>query len=469
MADDGVLHRAYQHARAFLTTLPDRPVGPPVPAQKLASLTGPLPEIGIDPTEVIDVLVRAAEPGLVASAGPRYFGFVIGGSLPGALAADWLTSTWDQNAALYVSSPAAAVIEDVAASWLLDLLGLPATSSVGFVTGAMMANFTALASARHEVLARVGWDVEERGLMGAPPIHVVIGEEAHVTVTRSLGLLGLGRARATRVPADEQGRMRAGPLRETLASLAGPTIVSAQAGNVSTGAFDPFAELADAAREHGAWLHVDGAFGLWAAASPALRHLVSGALQADSWALDAHKWLNVPYDNGIVVVAHPQSHRAATSMTAAYLVRSSEAARDPSDWVPEASRRARGVTVYAALRTLGRRGVAELVDRNCRLAIQMADTLRQTSGIDILNEVVLNQVLVRFQSRGAGDSDALTRAVITRVQQEGTCWAGGTTWHGVAAMRISVSGWSTTRADIARSAAAITAAYARERKSMRGG
>jgi glutamate/tyrosine decarboxylase-like PLP-dependent enzyme len=468
MVDDGVLHRAYQHARAFLTTLPDRPVGPPVPAQKLASLTGPLPEIGIDSVEVIDDLVRAVEPGLVASAGPRYFGFVIGGSLPGALAADWLTSAWDQNAALYVSSPPAAVIEDVAASWLLDLLGLPPTSSVGFVTGAMMANFTALASARHEVLARVGWDVEEHGLMGAPPIHVMIGEEAHVTVTRSLGLLGLGRARVTRVPADEQGRMRAGPLREALASLTGPTIVCAQAGNVSTGAFDPFAEIAEAAQKHGAWLHVDGAFGLWAAASPALRHMVSGAMRADSWALDAHKWLNVPYDNGIVVVAHPHSHRAATGMAAAYLVRTAGAVRDPSDWVPESSRRARGVTVYAALRTLGRRGVAELVERNCRLAVQMADTLRQTSGIEILNDVVLNQVLVRFQTRGAGDSDALTRGVITRVQQDGTCWAGGTTWHGFAAMRISVSGWSTTREDIARSAAAITTAYARERESMRG-
>ena len=469
MADDTTLHRAYQHARAFLNGLPDRPVGPPVPVQTLTSLTGPLPEIGIDPAEVIDELVRGAEPGLVASAGPRYFGFVIGGSLPAALAADWLTSAWDQNAGLYVISPAAAVIEDVAASWVLDILGLPATSSVGFVTGGMMANFTALGSARHEVLARVGWDVEERGLIGAPPVRVVIGEEAHVTVARSLGLLGLGRARVTRVPADEQGRMRAGPLREALASHAGPTIVCAQAGNVNTGAFDPFDEIADAAREHGAWLHIDGAFGLWAAASPALRPLVSGAIRADSWALDAHKWLNVPYDNGIAVVAHPQPHRAAMSMTAAYLMRSSGDARDPSDWVPESSRRARGVTVYAALRTLGRRGVADLVERSCGLAVQMADTLRHTSGIEILNEVVLNQVLVRFHPRGAGEADALTRAVITRVQQEGTCWAGGTTWHGLAAMRISVSGWSTTREDIARSAAAITAAYARERERARSG
>jgi len=469
MADDGALHRAYQHARAFLNTLPDRPVGRPVSAETLASLTGPLPEIGIDPAEVIDDLVRGAEPGLVASAGPRYFGFVIGGSVPAALAADWLTSTWDQNAAFYVSSPAAAVIEDAAASWVLDILGLPATSSVGFVTGAMMANFTALASARHEVLAQVGWDVEERGLIGAPPVHVVIGEEAHVTITRALGLLGLGRARVTRVSADEQGRMRAGHLREVLASRVGPTIVCAQAGNVSTGAFDPFAEIADAVRDHGAWLHVDGAFGLWAAASPALRHLVSGAIRADSWALDAHKWLNVPYDNGIVVVAHPPSHRAATSLAAPYLTRGSGAARDPSDWVPESSRRARGVTVYAALRTLGRRGVADLVERDCGLAVQMADTLRQTSGIEILNEVVLNQVLVRFHPCGTGEADALTRAVISRVQQEGTCWAGGTTWHGLAAMRISVSGWSTTREDIARSAAAITAAYAREREEPKSG
>jgi glutamate/tyrosine decarboxylase-like PLP-dependent enzyme len=263
--------------------------------------------------------------------------------------------------------------------------------------------------------------------------------------------------------------MRAGPLREALASHAGPTIVCAQAGNVNTGAFDPFAEIADAVRDRGAWLHIDGAFGLWAAASPALRQLVSGANRADSWALDAHKWLNVPYDNGIVVVAHPQSHRAAMSMAAAYLVRGSGDVRDPTDWVPESSRRARGVTVYAALRTLGRRGVADLVERDCGLAKYMADTLRQTSGIEILNEIVLNQVLVRFHPRGAGGADALTRAVISRVQQEGTCWTGGTTWHGLAAMRISVSGWSTTREDIARSAAAITTAYARERERTSGG
>jgi glutamate/tyrosine decarboxylase-like PLP-dependent enzyme len=467
MIEDGVLHRAYQHARAFLNTLADRPVGQPVPAQTLRSLAMPLPEAEADPVEVIDDLVAAADPGLVASAGPRYFGFVIGGSLPVAVAADWLTSAWDQNAGLYVISPATAVIEEVAASWLLDVLGLPATSSVGFVTGGMMANFTALAAARHEVLARAGWDVEERGLIGAPQVHVVIGEEAHVTVNRSLGLLGLGRSRVTRVPADDQGRMRAGPLREVLASRVGPTIVCAQAGNVNTGAFDSFAEIADATREHRAWLHIDGAFGLWAAASPALHHLALGANRADSWALDAHKWLNVPYDNGIAVVAHPQPHRAAMSIAAAYLVRGSGAERDSSQWVPEASRRARGVTVYAALRTLGRRGIADLVERSCALAGQMANTLRQAPGIEILNEVVLNQVLVRFHPRIPGDADAMTRAVIARVQQDGTCWAGGTTWHGVAAMRISVSGWSTTREDIARSAAAIAAAHAQERE--RGG
>jgi glutamate/tyrosine decarboxylase-like PLP-dependent enzyme len=467
MIEDSVLQRANQHARPFLNTLADRPVATPVPVETLRSLAMPLRAAGADPVEVIDDLVSAADPGLVASAGPRYFGFVIGGGLPVALAADWLTSAWDQNAGLYVSSPAAAVIEEVVASWLLDVLGLPTTSSVGFVTGAMMANFTTLAAARHEVLARVGWDVEERGLIGAPPVHVVIGEEAHVTINRSLGLLGLGRSRVTRVPADDQGRMRAGPLREALASSVGPTIVCAQAGNVNTGAFDPFVEIADAVREHGGWLHVDGAFGLWAATSLRLRHLTSGINRADSWALDAHKWLNVPYDNAIAVVAHPSSHQAAMSITAAYLVRAAGAGRDPSEWVPEVSRRARGVTIYAALRTLGRRGMADLVERNCALAGQMADTLRHTPGIEILNEVVLNQVLVRFHPRVTGDADALTRAVIAGVQQDGTCWAGGTTWHGLVAMRISVSGWSTTREDIARSAAAIATAFAQERE--RGG
>lgn len=468
MTDDDVLHHAYQHARSFLKTLADRSVGRPVQAQTL-KLARPLPDVGVDPVEVIDDLANDADPGLVATAGPRYFGFVIGGSLPVTVAADWLTCAWDQNAGLYVISPAAAVIEEVAASWVLDILGLPKTSSVGFVTGAMMANFTALAAARHEVLARVGWDVDERGLIGAPPLHVVVGEEAHVTINRSLGLLGLGRSRVTRVPADGQGRMRAGSLREALATVTGPTIVCAQAGNVSTGAFDPFGEIADAAHERGAWLHVDGAFGLWAAASPALRHLVAGVQRADSWALDAHKWLNVPYDNGIVAVAHPDAHRAATSLTAAYLVRTPGAGRDCCDWVPESSRRARGITVYTALRALGRRGVTELVDRSCALARQMADTLRRTPGIEILNEVVLNQVLVRFRPDAGGDADRLTRNVITAVQEDGTCWAGGTTWHGLGAMRISVSGWNTTPDDIRRSAAAIAAAYTRERDRSKTG
>jgi glutamate/tyrosine decarboxylase-like PLP-dependent enzyme len=461
MADDTVLDRAYQHARAFLDTLPDRPVGRPVETQALASLALPLPEIGVDPVQVIDDLVRAADPGLVASAGSRYFGFVIGGSLPVALAADWLTAAWDQNAGLYVISPAAAVVEDVAASWLLEVLGLPPTCSVGFVTGAMMANFTALAAARHEVLHRVGWDVEDRGLIGAPPVHVVIGEEAHATINGALGLLGLGRERVTRVAADGQGRLRAELLQRVLASCVGPTIVCAQAGNVNTGAFDPFAPIADAVHEHGAWLHVDGAFGLWAAASPTRRHLTSGVSQADSWALDAHKWLNVPYDNGIAVVAHPSAHRAAMAITAPYLVRATGTGRDPYEWVPESSRRARGITVYAALRALGRRGVADLVERSCALARQMAEILSRIPGVEILNEVVLNQVLVRFHARDKGETDTLTRVVIARVQQDGTCWAGGTTWHGLAAMRISVSGWSTTRADIERSAAAIASVYTR--------
>jgi glutamate/tyrosine decarboxylase-like PLP-dependent enzyme len=414
-----------------------------------------MPEEGHDPFAVINSLAAHADQGLVASAGPRYFGFVIGGSVPAALAADWLTSAWDQNAGLFVSSPAASVIEEIAASWVLDLLGLPPGASVGFVTGATMANFTALAAARHEVLRRAGWDVEEQGLIGAPPVHVVVGDEVHVTVFAALRMLGLGAGRVHRVPADEQGRMQADGLRRVLSSLDGPTIVCAQAGNVNTGAFDPVGEIASAAHAHGAWLHIDGAFGLWAAASGALRSLTGGVHLADSWAVDGHKWLNVPYDSGLAIVAHPAAHRAAMSATASYLIQADGAERDPFDWTPEFSRRARGFATYAALRSLGRRGVARLIEESCRLARLMAARLAGASGAQVLNEVVLNQVLVRFTPAHGGGADTLTDAVIARVQQDGTCWAGGTTWHGMRAMRISVSGWPTTEADIERSAVSI--------------
>jgi len=397
-------------------------------------------------------LADAADAGLVASAGPRYFGFVTGGSLPVALAADWLVSSWDQNAALHVMSPAAAAIEQAAAGWILDLLGLPTTASVGFVTGAHTANVAALAAARHDVLRRAGWDVEADGLQGAPRVHVVAGADAHVSIAAACRLVGLGAANVHRVASDDQGRLIPDDLRRILPTCSGPTIVCAQAGNVNTGAFDPFEPIADLARAHGAWLHIDGAFGLWAAASPEHRPLVHGAARADSWTVDAHKWLNVPYDCGIVCVAHPSPHRAAMAQSAAYLIEAGAGARDGMDWVLEASRRARAVPVYAALRSLGRRGVADLVTRCCRMAARAADRLRAHPGLEILNDVVLNQVLARFRDAGG---ENVTEAVIARVQAGGRCWMGGTNWRGEPAMRISVSGWQTTEADIDESVAAI--------------
>ncbi len=458
MSPSDLLKRTADLAQEFLDSLPTRRVGPAVSVEELrAALGGPLPERGEDDLRVIEHLARAAEPGLVGMAGPRYFGFVIGGHVPASLAADWLTSTWDQNATLYVTSPANSVVEEVAAGWVLELLGLPATASVGFTTGCSMANFTALAAARHAVLARAGWDVEAQGLFNAPEIEVVIGEEAHATVLTALQMLGLGRERVKRVAMDGQGRMVPEALRDVLSGGSGPLIVCVQAGNVNTGSFDPLTEIVPMVRERrerGGWLHVDGAFGLWAGAVPSMAHLVRGVDQADSWATDAHKWLNVPYDSGVVIVAHPEPHRAAMTISAAYLAQTEGRERDPFDWVPEFSRRARGFTVWAALRSLGRSGVEDLVERCCALARRFAERLGSEPGVEILNEVVLNQVLVRFSSPG-GDADALTRDVISRVQADGTCWLGGTTWHGKAAMRISVSNWSTTEGDVDASAAAI--------------
>ncbi len=447
---DELLRRTADLASGFLDSLPHRHVGATASIEELrAALGGPLPERGEEPLAVVERLARAADPGLIGMAGPRYFGFVIGGHLPAALAADWLTSTWDQNATLYVSAPANSVAEEAAAGWLLEILGLPRAASVGFTTGCMMANFTALAAARHAVLARRGWDVETRGLYGAPEIDVVIGAEAHVTIHAALQMLGLGRERVKRVPTDAQGRMEAAALRDVLATCDGPLIVCAQAGNVNSGAFDPLDDIATAVHASKGWLHVDGAFGLWANASPSLAHLAKGVERADSWATDGHKWLNVPYDSGIVIVNDPEAHRAAMTIAAPYLVQTGGRERDPFDYVPEFSRRARGFTVWAALRSLGRDGAADLVDRCCALARRFADRLRSEPGVEILNDVVLNQVLVRFTS------DERTRDVIARVQDDGTCWLGGTTWHGMAAMRISVSNWSTTEEDVDLSAAAI--------------
>ncbi len=459
MTDDGyegLLRRTAELAVEFLRGVGARPVGLPVERHTLrAALGGPLPLRGERPAAIVEALARDADPGLVATNGPRYFGFVIGGSHPAALAADWLATAWDQNAAMYVMSPAVAVVEEIAAAWLVDLFGLPAGTSTGFTTGATMATFTALAAARHAVLRRVGWDVEADGLVGAPAPVVVVSEEIHVTVLAALQMLGLGRDRVRSVAADAQGRMRPEALRATLANVDGPLIVCAQAGNVNTGAFDPLPEIVDAVHARDGWLHVDGAIGLWAAGSPTLAHHVAGRERVDSWTTDAHKWLNVPYDSGLVFVRDATAHRAAMTLGAAYYVETQGAERDGYNWVPESSRRARGLPVYAVLRALGREGITALVDRCCRLARRMADRLRAGRGVAVLNEVVLNQVLVRFTPSGGGDADAWTREVVRRVQADGTCWAGGTTWHGMDGMRLAVSHWATTEDDVDRSADAI--------------
>ncbi|MEA2271040.1 MAG: hypothetical protein QOC64_3650 [Solirubrobacteraceae bacterium] len=458
------LSAAAAHAERFLTGLDERPVAARADATAIRqALGGPLPEQGEDPEVVIDALATGADPGLVASAGPRHFGFVIGGALPAALAADWLVSAWDQCAAFHVLSPAAAAIEEIAAQWLLDVLELPPSASVGFVTGGQGANTTCLAAARHAVLARAGWDVERDGLIGAPRVHVVCGEQAHATIFTALRLLGLGAGTAIRVAADAQGRMDPAALRQTLSGLDGPAIVCAQAGNVASGAFDAFEPIADACAEHGAWLHVDGAFGLWAAAAPSTRGLVRGVPRADSWAVDAHKWLNVPYDSAMAIVADADAHRSAMSLAASYLV-ADAAQRDATNYVPESSRRARSVPVYAALRSLGRAGVAALVERNCAHARRMAAHLAAIPGAEVLNDVVLNQVLVRLP----GDDDA-NREAVAAVQRDGTCWLGGTQWDGRAVMRVSFSNWATSDADVDRSAEAIAAAVGAVRSPARGG
>jgi glutamate/tyrosine decarboxylase-like PLP-dependent enzyme len=454
-----LLAHAHERAVEFLNSLPDRPVAPRASFEELmAALGGPLGEASQAPATVLESLASTLEPGLVANAGPRYFGFVTGGSYPLAVAADWLVSGWDQNAALHVMSPAISALEACTARWLLDALGLPEQSSVGFVTGAHTANITALAAARHEVLRRARWDVESLGLQGAPQLTVIAGEEAHSSIFAACRTIGVGSRTVMRVATDEQGRMRPAALEWALSATSGPTIVCAQVGNVNTGACDPLVEIGELTRENGAWLHIDGAFGLWAAASPAYRRLVAGLADADSWTTDAHKWLNVPYDSGIVIVRHPAAHRAAMSQTAAYLPPGQGEQRDGTDWVLEASRRARVVPVYAVLRMLGRSGLAELVHRCCRLAVRMADRLWNTPGVQVLNEVVLNQVLVRFTS---ANGDNVTPAVIAAAQMAGVCWCGGTTRAGAPAMRISVSNWRTTDDDVDRSAASILDCFRR--------
>ncbi len=450
MSDErSVLERVLVEADAFLAGLADRPL----PARSdvdgvVHALGGPLPEQGSDPLDVVEQLIAGAEPGVVAMPSPRFFGWVIGGVLPATLAADWLTSVWDQNAGLIASSPAAAGAERVAAGWLLDLLGLPSGAEVGFVTGAMMANFTCLAAARHAVLARVGWDVEELGLAGAPPITVLAGEERHDTIDLALRYLGLGPGRLVPVPADDEGAILLDALAAALdAAPNGPIIVCLQAGNVHSGAYDPLGPTIDLAHEHGAWVHVDGAFGLWAAASASLRSLVAGVERADSWATDAHKTLNVPYDSGLAIVADPSALYSAMGAHASYLIQDERP--DPFATVPEFSRRARGFTVWAALRSLGRRGVAELVERLRDRARRFADGLASLEGVEVVNDVVFTQVVASF------GSDELTRAVAHRLLEEGTAWMTPSTWHGRAVLRISVSNWRTTDADVDLTLAAI--------------
>ncbi|MDP2320887.1 MAG: aminotransferase class V-fold PLP-dependent enzyme [Acidobacteriota bacterium] len=454
MNADTPLKAAYDHATRYISDVAQRHVGSRTErADLLKALGGPLPAGATDPVEVINHLATTADPGIVATIGPRYFGFVTGGAVPVTVAADWLVSSWDQNGCLYVLSPAVSVLEDIVSGWIVELLGLPPTAGVGFVTGCHMANFTCLAAARHEVLHRAGWNVETQGLQRAPKVRVLVGGEVHVSAVGALRYLGFGSEELEFVPVDGQGRMRADALQAQLGTDDGPIIVCAQAGNVSTGASDPIAEIVEMAHARGAWVHVDGAFGLWAAAVPELRSQVRDIESADSWATDAHKWLNVPYDSGLAIVADTAPLRAAMGMKASYLQRGDDEERIGMDWTPESSRRARVVPLYALFRALGRDGIEALVRRNCALARRIAERLSAAPGITILNEVVLNQVLVQF-----GD-DRTTRDVIARVQADGTCWAGGAFWQGKQAMRIAVSNWSTTESDIDRSADAMLACY----------
>ena len=442
-----LLSQVALRADRYLRGLEGRSVAPVQQAlDGLAALDEPLPEGPTAPDAVIDLLDRIGSPATVASAGGRFFGFVHGGCLPAALAANWLAGAWDQNAVLFATSPIASRLEEVAQRWLVELLDMPESCGVAFVTGATMASFTCLAAARTAMLERLGWDVEADGLYGAPPLTVVVSEETHPSVAKALGLLGLGRRRVIRVPVDDQGRMRA----EAFPALGPAAIVCVQAGNVNTGSVDPVGAICELAHATGAWVHVDAAFGLWAKASPTLAPLVSGVEQADSWATDAHKWLNVPYDSGLAMVRESAALGRAMTLKAAYIP--TGARRDPGQFTPELSRRARGVEIWAALRSLGKAGLAAMIERTCAHARRFAGGLR-SAGCEILNDVVLNQVLVSF-----GDAETTLR-VVDRIQQEGTCWCGPTTWQGRTAMRISVASWATTAEDVERSLEAMLRAW----------
>ena len=444
-----LLADALQRALQYLERAPARRISPgQAEVERLADLCGPLAESPSDARDVLGLLDDIGSPATVINAGGRYFGFVNGGALPPALAADWLSSAWDQNAGLAVCSPTAAALEETVVRWVCELLRLPSGTGGGLVTGASMANFCGLAAARHALLHRQGWSVERDGLFGAPPLDVIVGEEVHVSLLKALSLLGLGSGRVIRVPCDAQGRMRA----DRLPALSSCAIVCLQAGNVNTGALDPAAPICAEASAQGAWVHVDGAFGLWAAAAPGRAHLAEGFERADSWATDAHKWLNVPYDCGIVLVRKPELLEAAMSTSASYLAQGAQ--RHPFRYTPEMSRRARSVPLWAALRSLGRAGVAQMIERCCRHAVRFADGLRG-AGHAVLNDVVLNQVLVSF------GGPEVTNAVIAEVQRDGTCWCGGTVWQEKTAMRISVSSWATTDEDVEKSLAAMLRIAAR--------
>jgi glutamate/tyrosine decarboxylase-like PLP-dependent enzyme len=442
--DETLYQDAAARAARYLTDMKTRSVAPePEALSRLAELAGPTPEAPTNPEEVLQMLDEVGSPGTMGNAGPRYFGLVVGGSLPATVAASWLATTWDQNSYSSASSPLAAALEETCLTWLTDILGLPDDCGGALVTGATMASFAGLAAARHVQLARAGWDVKSDGLFGAPEVTVVVGAEVHPSAVKALTMLGFGRARFIEVPVDSQGRMRA----DALPEINGPAIICAQAGNVNSGASDPFDAISDWAEQTGAWVHVDGAFGLWAAAAPDRKHLIHGYERADSWSTDGHKWLNVPYDSGIALVKDADALRAPMSISAAYLQRSDER-RDPAEYSPELSRRARGVEIWAALKSLGRNGVAELVERCCRHASRFANGLTE-AGYEVLNEVALNQVLVSF-----GDAETTQRA-IAAIQEDGTCWCGGTVWQGHTAMRISVSSWATTQEDVERSLEAM--------------
>jgi glutamate/tyrosine decarboxylase-like PLP-dependent enzyme len=455
-----LLARTANLAADYIETLDTRPVGAARTYREMhALLDAPVPESPAEPAAVVDEMAQLLEPGITAMGSGRFFGFVIGGALPASLAADWLVSTWDQNTGLAEPTPATSALEAVAGRWVIELLGLPSHASFAFVTGCQMAHVTCLAAARQAVYARTGWDLAAKGLAGAPPLRVVVGGKRHVTLTRALRLLGIGEAQEIVLPTDSEGRMDSTRLPAALGT-GGPTIVCAQAGEVNTGAFDDVAAIVEAARAVDAWVHVDGAFGLWAAVSPSLRHLVAGHEDADSWATDGHKWLNVPYDCGIALCAHPADHAAAMEYAAPYLhVSDLAAVRDPMGYSPEFSRRARSVPVWAAIRQLGRLGVAELVERCCAHARRFAERVAELPGCEVVNEVVLNQVLFRFRD------DAATAAALVAVQASGEAWMSGTTWDGRTAIRLSVSGWRTTTRDIDRTVAAFGRAVDREQVS----